>query len=86
VKKYFEIEDAVRGLHIFVGDGAAYGRLVDADDVGDLGHRKRLEVRDAIFEERGLRLDDLAGDALDGALALLDGVDEEFAERIRSRR
>ena len=69
----------MRGLDVFVGDGAADGRLVHADDIGDLGHREGFEERDAALEERDLGFDDLPGDALDRALALLDGVDEKLA-------
>ena len=49
-----------------------------ADDVGDLGHRERLQLGHAFRKKLALVLDDLAGDALDGPLALLDRVDDEF--------
>jgi hypothetical protein len=78
-EEVLEVEDAVRRLDVLVGDGAADGGLVDTDDLGDLGHRERLEGGDPVLEELPLGVDDLAGDALDGALALLDGVDEELA-------
>jgi hypothetical protein len=38
-----------------------------------------FKLRDAVLEEILLHLDDLAGDALDRLLALLDGVDQELA-------
>ncbi len=64
---------------VFVGDGAADGGLVHAHDVGDLRHGERAELVHALLEEVALDLEDLAGDALDGLLALLDGVDDELA-------
>ena len=76
-EEIFEIEHPVRGLDVLVRDGAADGRLVHADGVGDLRHRQRLQAGDPVLEELLLHLDDLPGDALDRLLALLDRVDEE---------
>jgi hypothetical protein len=44
-EEIFEFENAVRGLDVFVRDGPAHGRLVDPDDIGDLGHGERLQMR-----------------------------------------
>ena len=73
------IEDAVRGLNVFVCDGAADCRFVDADGVRNLSHRARAKLGHAFFEKVGLEFYDLVCDALDRLLALLDGADEKFA-------
>ena len=78
-EEILELEDPVRRAEVLVRDGPADGRLVDADHVGDLGHREGLQVGDAVLEEGHLGLQDLAGDPLDRALALLDRVDQELA-------
>ena len=69
----------MRRLHVFICEGAADGRLVHTDDVGNLGHCQRLQFGDAHFEEFHLVLDDFPGDALDRILALFDRVDDEFS-------
>ena len=42
------------------------------DRFGDLGHGQRLQCRDPVFEEALLLLDDLGGDADDGAGTLVE--------------
>ena len=73
------VEDAVRRLDVLVGDGAADCGFVYSDYIGDLSHCAGPQLGDAFFEEIGLDLHDLVGDAFDRLLALLDGADEEFA-------
>ena len=71
--------DALRGGHVFTGDGAADGGFVDTDGIGDGGHVERAESGGAESHEVLLTFDDFFGDALDGLLALVDAADEEFA-------
>jgi hypothetical protein len=77
-EEVLELKHAVRGLGVLVRDRPAHGGLVHAHDRRDLSHRQRLQRRDPALEEVALHVDDFAGDALDGALALLDGVDQEL--------
>lgn len=78
-EEILEVEHAVRRADVLVGDRAAHRGFMDADDVCDLRHRERLQGRDAGIEELLLGVDDLAGDALDRPLALLNRVDEELS-------
>jgi hypothetical protein len=75
----FKVEEAVGGLDVFVGDGAADGGFVDADDFGDLIHGEGLEVGDAVVKEVALALYNFGGDVVDGLLALVEALDEEFS-------
>ena len=67
------------GADVFVGGGAADGGLVDADDLRDGVHGKGSEFCDAFFEKFALMDEEFAGDAFDGLLALLNGIDQEFS-------
>lgn len=78
-EEILHLEQALWRLHVFVGDGAADGRLVDADDVGHLRHRQRFQVGDAFVEELDLTFDNDLGDVVNGLLALVDALDEELA-------
>ena len=52
---------------------------MDFHGLGNLGHGQRLEVRDALVEKLGLPRHDLAGDAEDGLLALVNAFDQKGA-------
>ena len=52
---------------------------MDADDIGDLRHGHRFEVRDALVHEVALALDDLLPDVGDGLLPLVQALDEKFS-------
>jgi hypothetical protein len=51
-----------------------------------LDHGEGAQLVQPLLEEWELELQDLAGDSLDRALALLDGIDQNFPSRIFSRR
>ena len=63
-------------LQIFVRGDAADGRFVHLDRVGDRAQGQRLEMRDAVAEERLLLLHDLARDLEDRPLALVERLDQ----------
>lgn len=67
------------GADVFVGGGAADGGLVNADDLRDGVHGEGSEFCDAFFEKFALMDEEFAGDAFDGLLALLNGIDQEFS-------
>src|SRR6185437_13846570 len=61
-EKVAQLEDAARGVHVLAGGDAGNGRLVHADGFGDVLEDHRPHVLLAVLEERGLTLDDRAGD------------------------
>ena len=73
------IGDAVGSADVFASYGAGDGGGVYADDVGDFVHGERFEVPRTEFEELGLAEKDLIGDGEDGALSLVESLDQGAA-------
>ena len=72
-------EDPLRRAHELAGDRSTHGRLMDTHHLGHHDHGHGLEVLDSFFHEIPLTLHDLAADAQNGALALVETLDEKLA-------
>ena len=57
-EEIFHLENALRRLHVFAGNGAAHGRFMHAHDFGHLHHRQRFEEGHAFFHELALTFHD----------------------------
>ena len=68
----------MRCVEVFISNGSADRGLVDADDIGDLRHRERLELGDAVIKKLTLSFEDFTRDFLDRALSLLNRIDQKF--------
>ena len=76
-EKVLHLEEALRRLHVLPRDGAADGRHMDTDCIGDLGHDQRLQRTRPLTEKLLLTRDDLVADRQEGLLTLLQAAHEE---------
>src|SRR5207247_9284232 len=75
-EEVLELEGPLRRVHVLARGGAAHGRLVHADVVGDVLQHERAQEGDAAAEEVALELHDARGDHVERALPLVDRLDE----------
>ena len=68
-KRSSAIRNAARRVHVFAGGHARNRRFVHADGVGDVAQDHRPHVLLALFQERGLALDDAARHLQQGLVA-----------------
>src|SRR5712691_12218857 len=76
VEEVLELEKPLGCLHVLVGGDAADGGLVHADVLAHVPERQRPQVGHAPVEEVALELHEALGHLAEGALALLDTLDE----------
>ena len=67
-----QLEDALRGMGVFAGDGAAHGGRMHADFLGDFFDHHGLELINTFFQKILLTGNDAVADFGYGLLALLD--------------
>ncbi|MCY1414672.1 hypothetical protein D9M71_301290 [compost metagenome] len=75
-EKVFQLIDATRGVHVFLGGHPGNRRLVHAHGFGNVMQHKRLHGFIAKVQEAALVLDNLGGDLHQGLVAALQALDE----------
>src|SRR6266542_2159448 len=90
VEEVFQLEHALRRVHVLVIDDPADGGLVHADVVRDVAQYERPEIFDPVIEELPLEVDDARRHLVDRLLTLIDGLDQpqrgsELILHIRAR-
>ena len=76
VEEKFQLEYALRGMHILVRGHPAYGRFVHVDIFCDILENQRFQVRYAVVEKTPLKLDNAFRHLVDGSLPLMDALDQ----------